>query len=125
MRDRTLDSLLIILLAVMAAHDLDHYFRGDFVSLPLATALLATVPRYGTLGARFWAVVALFGGGVLWFAHLSPFTPQTPQYIYAAYASPLAGAAAVTLLAVFALLLIALAAYAEYVWARGPDGRFR
>jgi hypothetical protein len=129
-------ALGLLLIALLAAHDVDHYLRGDFSG--------ATAASWAFVGAQLFAIAGALllylkkmigplwfsiGGGagaaLLWLAHLSPFSDQTPQTIYDAYQTRAAGLAAEILLYAIMLTLLAIAFYGEYLWARGLDARRR
>ncbi len=133
MPDKTLSILVVAIIVLFVAHDIDHLVRGDFRSGSLAEAapiVLVIVAKYailafgfyfyvkGRVGPGFWAILAGAGAVLAWLAHFSPFTEQTPQFIYRAYETPVAGTLAVGLLAALMLVLVATTFYAHYLWAR-------
>lgn len=132
MRDNKLELLIVIAALLFVAHTVDHVARdlrwpltADAIPFLLITlAILAIVfgglylYRRGTVGPRFWTLLAAFGVGLGFIGHLSPWAAQPPQYILNAYRSPLAGWLAVGSLTALMLTLLALTAYAGMLWAR-------
>lgn len=134
MPDKKLTILVILVIALILGHDIDHMIRGDFtwqLSAELVPFFIVVFLKYAVLGfglffylknklgAGFWAIVAGISVALGWLAHFSPFSDQTPQFIYRAYASPAAGALAVGWLSLLILVLLVTAIYAQYLWARG------
>jgi hypothetical protein len=72
----------------------------------------------GTVGPRFWTIVAFAGVLFGWAAHLSPFTEQPPSYILSAYNHRLAGWVALGVLLVLMLVMSVAGVYAAYLWRR-------
>lgn len=131
MSDKTLTVLVLAVIALSAAHDLDHLLRDDF-SQPWGWAIVAALlsVKYaltaaalyfyfrGKIGAAFWAVIGVLGAVALWFAHLRPAAEQRPPDIYAMYSNPAAGLIASGLVYALMLSLVVLALYGGWraVW---------
>jgi hypothetical protein len=133
MRDKTLVTLVILIIILNAGHTADHIARGDlpwpltaaalpFVIISLAIYLILGFGLYfylaNKIGPGFWAIGAGLGVLFAWLGHFSPFTDQTPQYICSAYTTPAIGWLALGWLVALMISLIVTCLYAEYLWAR-------
>jgi hypothetical protein len=94
MPEAKLTALILILIALVVAHDAEHFVRGDILGPPrlaLAAAFLFVLTvalllyARGKIGPLWLALSGRAGAAFLWLAHLSPYSKQTPQTIFAAY----------------------------------------
>jgi hypothetical protein len=139
----TINHHLVALIAVATllslGHTADHAVRDDlrWPSAELIAFVLVNLVLYGaigtglylyvkgTVGPRFWTIVAFAGVLFGWAAHLSPFTGQPPAYILSAYNHGLAGWVALGVLVVLMLVMSGAGVYAAYLWRRGVQRSHR
>jgi hypothetical protein len=129
--DRRLIALVVVVIVLTTAHNVDHVARGDVPWPPTSGTLVflgVTLVIYaligvglvlyqrGRVGPRFWAIAAGTGAALGWLGHFSPFTDQPPAYILGAYRSPVAGWLAVGTLVLLMVALVVATAYAGYLW---------
>ena len=126
-------ALIAVATLLSLGHTADHAVRDDLrgtsaeliafviVNLVLYGAIGTGFYRYvkGTVGPRFWTIVAFTGVLFGWAAHFSPFTEQPPSYILSAYNHGLAGWVALGVLLALMLVMSVAGVYAAYLWRRG------
>jgi hypothetical protein len=139
MINHRLVALIAVATLLSLGHTADHAVRDDLrwpsaeliafviVNLVLYGAIGTGLYLYvkGTVGPRFWTIVAVAGVLFGWAAHLSPFTEQPPAYILSAYHHGLAGWVALGVLWALMLVMSVAGVYAAYLWRRGVQRSHR
>jgi hypothetical protein len=139
MMNRKLLTLIAVGTLLSLGHTADHAIRDDgrwpspapigfvIVSLVLYGAIGTGLylSAKGTVGPRFWAIVAVAGLLFGWAAHFSPFTEHPPSYILSSYDHGLTGWVARGVLLALMLVMSVAGVYAADLWRRAVQRSHR
>jgi len=129
-RDRTLITLVWLVVLFSALHTGDHVVRenlGKSLTPASISSLIVSVFIYalvvlglylytrGIIGPRIWVIAGCLGFAFGMLAHLSPFTDQTLRSIAAAYDTRIVGWLAASVFVALMASMLATTLYATYL----------